>query len=173
AGTMAAHPWFPGIRKPFANSFGCRAVLLHPKSRGHITVQSPDPEMAPRIRQNFFAEPDDMDSLRAGLKRVRQILNQPHLGDIKGKEIAPGADVDGDGDLDAYIRDSCITVHHPCGTCRMGNDGDAVVGPDLKVRGVTGLRVVDASVMPDLVSGNINATVYMIAEKASELIKRD
>ena len=173
AGSVAAHPWFPGIRQPFANSFGCRAVLLHPKSRGHIDIQSPDPQVSPRIHQNFFDQPEDMDHLRNGLRLVRQIFNQSELDNFRGKELLPGEGVDGDADLNAYIRESCITVHHPCGTCRMGTDGDAVVGPDLKVRGVKGLRVVDASVMPDLVSGNINATVYMIAEKASALIKQD
>ncbi len=171
AGPLDAYPWFPGIRKPFPNAFGCRAVLLHPKSRGEVTLTSDDPGKPVRIVQNFFAEPEDRADLRDALKRVRDILRQPALEPYRGLELGPGEGVDSEADLDAFIRRTCITVHHPLGTCRMGEDDASVVDGALRVRGVEGLRVVDASVMPDPVSGNINAAVIMIAEKAADMIR--
>jgi len=171
AGPTEAHPWFPGIRKPFANAFSCRAAVLHPKSRGHVELASADPREKLRLHQNFFAEEDDLTLLRKGVRMAREFLSQPCLTPIRGEEISPGAAVTDDEGIDAYIRRSCITVHHPLGTCRMGSDSDSVVDPDLHVRGTEGLRVVDASVMPDLIGGNINAGVIVIAEKASDIIR--
>ena len=171
AGPTTARPWFPMIREPFADAFGCRAVLLHPKSRGRVSLRSDDPATPPVIQQNFFAEPGDMATLRQGLKIARELVNHPALDKFRGPEIAPGPAVTSDDGWHAYIRQTCITAHHPLGTCRMGSDPAAVVDPELKVRGVEGLRVVDASVMPDLVGGNINAAVVMIAEKAADLIR--
>ena len=170
AGPLTAYPWFPLIRPAFPDGFGCRAVLLHPMSRGHLTLQSDNPRTPPRIYQNFFALDEDLRVLRNSLQIVREIMNQYSLDDFRGPEVEPGKDVNTPVDLDTHIRRSSITVHHPLGTCRMGEDTDAVVDSELKVRGVDGLRVVDASVMPDMVSGNINAAVVMIAEKASDMI---
>jgi choline dehydrogenase/4-pyridoxate dehydrogenase len=104
---------------------------------------------------------------------LRKVAAQPALAPFLAREAVPGMDKTSDDDLDAHIRATAITVHHPLGTCRMGtdNDPDAVVDPELRVRGTEGLRVVDASVMPDLIGGNINATVVMIAEKAADLIR--
>ena len=102
---------------------------------------------------------------------VRDIVAQPAFDEFRGPELAPGPDATDDDAIDAHIRRSCITVHHPLGTCRMGGDDRSVVDPELKVKGIEGLRVVDASVMPDLISGNINAAVVMIAEKASDMIR--
>lgn len=170
AGPTEAYPWFPGIRKPFANAFGCRAVVIHPKSRGRLELVSADPKDNLRIHQNFFAEEDDLILLRQGVRMVREFLMQPSLASFRGPELAPGEDVKDDNGIDAYIRRSCITVHHPMGTCRMGNDADSVVDSELRVRGTEGLRIVDASVMPDLIGGNINAAVIVIAEKASDMI---
>jgi len=111
--------------------------------------------------------------LRAGLRLAREIGRQPPLAPFAGEEIAPGRDCRSDADIDAHIRASAITVHHPLGTCKMGRPSDpaAVVDPEFRVLGVDALRVVDASVMPDLVGGNINAPVIMIAEKAADLIR--
>ena len=170
AGPLQAYPWFPLLRPPFLDAFGCRAILLHPKSSGVVELASAKPNDPMRIRQNFFSDERDLKALRDGLPLVREILNQPALAEFRGKEVVPGVGVTDDAGLDAHIRNTCITIHHPLGTCRMGGDESAVVDGELRVRGVDGLRVVDASVMPDLVSGNINAAVTMIAERASDLI---
>jgi choline dehydrogenase-like flavoprotein len=109
--------------------------------------------------------------VRAGLKLLREIAAQPALAPFRGRELGPGDGVQSDSDLDSYIRATGGTAHHPCGTCRMGADAEAVVDPCLRLNGVAGLRVADASVMPDIVGGNINATVIMIAEKAADMIR--
>jgi 4-pyridoxate dehydrogenase len=158
---------------PYADSFGCRAVLLRPESRGHLELVSQDPCVPARIRQNFLAAEKDWATLRAGLRLAREIGRQPPLAPFAAEEIAPGRDCPSDAEIDAHIRATAITVHHPLGTCKMGRASDptAVVDPELRVLGVEALRVVDASVMPDLVGGNINAPVIMIAEKAADLIR--
>jgi 4-pyridoxate dehydrogenase len=173
AAPLAARPYLAPFRPPYEDSFGCRAAVLRPESRGHIELASADPGAAPRIRQNFLATDKDWRTLRAGLRMVRDLARQKPLLPFIAGETAPGPAAMSDETLDAHIRATAITVHHPLGTCRMGaeNDAAAVVDPELRVRGVAGLRVVDASVMPDLVGGNINAPVIMIAEKAADLIR--
>jgi 4-pyridoxate dehydrogenase len=167
-----AVPYLP-FGRAFADGFGFRAVLLRPQSRGSVTLASADPRAPARIRQNFLAAEDDRRTLRDGLRLIRRIAAAPQLRTFIAEELAPGAGKDSDAELDAYIRATAATAHHPLGTCKMGVDNDplAVVDPELRVRGVAGLRVVDASVMPDLVGGNINAPVIMIAEKAADLIR--
>jgi choline dehydrogenase/4-pyridoxate dehydrogenase len=174
AAPFGVGPWFPGWRKPFRDGFACRAVLLHPESRGEVTLASADPFAAPRIRQGFLATEHDRRRLRRGLRMVREVFGQASLRSFINAEIAPGGGRDSDADLDAHVRNTAITVHHPLGTCAMGPDSDtmAVVDGELRLRGAEGLRVVDASVMPELVSGNINAAVIMIAERAADLIRR-
>jgi choline dehydrogenase-like flavoprotein len=169
AAPMTAHPYLMPFRRAYADGFACRAVVLRPDSRGEVSLASADPTAAPRIRQNFLATDKDRQTLRDGVRMVRAIAAQPALRPFIAREIAPGSD--SDADIDALIRTGGITVHHPIGTCRMGTDALAVVDPSLRVRGVDALRVVDASVMPDLVGGNINAPVIMIAEKAADLIR--
>jgi 4-pyridoxate dehydrogenase len=173
AAPMTAHPYFPPFVPPYADSFGCRAVLLRPESRGRVELASPDPRAPVRIRQNFLAADKDWATLRAGVRLVRDIGCQTPLASFTTGEISPGPDCRSDAEIDAHIRATAITVHHPLGTCKMGRPSDptAVVDPELKVLGLDGLRVVDASVMPDLVGGNINAPVIMIAEKAADLIR--
>jgi 4-pyridoxate dehydrogenase len=173
AAPMTAHAYFAPFVRPYADSFGCRAVLLHPESRGRIELASPDPRVPARIRQNFLAAEKDWATLRAGLRLVREIGRQTPLASFSTGEISPGLDCRSDAAIDAHIRATAITVHHPLGTCKMGRPSDtaAVVDPELKVLGIDGLRVADASVMPDLVGGNINAAVIMIAEKAADLIR--
>jgi 4-pyridoxate dehydrogenase len=168
--TLNIGPWFPGWRAPYQDAFGCRAAVLHPKSRGRVELASADPKQPMRIRQNFFSHPDDMKTLKRGLRLVRDMIERTPFDTFRALEIAPGKDAVSDEALEAYIKKTCTTVHHPLGTCRMGSDADSVVDPELRVRGVEGLRVVDASTMPDLTGGNINATVIMIAEKASDAI---
>jgi 4-pyridoxate dehydrogenase len=143
------------------------------QTRGSISLASANPNVAPRIQQNFFTDEKDMPTLRAGIRMARDLLRTAPLKPFLGREIAPGDDVRSDAELDSFIRATADTVYHPLGTCRMGDVTDemAVVDPELRVRGVEGLRVVDASVMPDLVGGNINAPVIMIAERAADMIR--
>jgi choline dehydrogenase-like flavoprotein len=170
SGPSDAGPWFPGIKPPWRDAFVCRPILLRPASRGWLRLRSANPDDPMRIQQNFLSAARDLLVLRAGLKLLREVAAQSPLDPFRGREIGPGAEMRSDGELDDYIRGRPATAHHPCGTCRMGVDDSAVVDPELKVRGVDGLRIADASVMPDLVGGNINATVIAIAEKASDLI---
>ncbi len=168
-----AGPWLPPFKPEFADGFALRAVMLRPESRGHIALASADPAAPVRIHQNFLATEADRRTIRDGLKLVRRLCNTPPLSDFAAGELAPGDSVQSDSHLDAYIRATAATAHHPLGTCKMGRASDpmAVVDPELRLYGVAGLRVVDASVMPDLVGGNINAPVIMIAEKAADLIR--
>jgi choline dehydrogenase/4-pyridoxate dehydrogenase len=170
---VTAHAYFPPFVRPYADGFGCRAVLLHPQSRGRVELTSPDPRVPVRIHQNFLATEKDWATLRAGVRLVREIGSQTPLASFTTGEISPGPDCRSDAAIDAHIRATAITVHHPLGTCKMAraSDAAAVVDPELKVLGIDGLRVVDASVMPDLIGGNINAAVIMIAEKAADLIR--
>jgi 4-pyridoxate dehydrogenase len=165
------HLWFPLIRPAYVDGYGIRPTLLHPDSRGEILLRSTDPREPPRIVYNFFSAPDDLPRLREGFKRARDVAYQQPLAPYRGREVSPGEKVKSDAEIDAFIRRTAITAHHPCGTCAMGMGPDAVTDPQLRVRGVERLRVVDASVMPDLVSAHINACVLMIAEKASDLIR--
>jgi 4-pyridoxate dehydrogenase len=167
AGSMAAKPYLPPFLPGFPDTFGCRVALLRPQSRGRVELASPDPRTPPRIRQNFLAAEDDLKILRAGMRMAREVGRQSPLAPFVGAEVTPLAS---DAEIDAHIRATGITVHHPAGTCRMGADEQSVVDPELRVRGVEALRVVDASVMPDLVGGNINAPVIMIAEKAADMV---
>jgi len=173
AAPMVASPYLPPFRQPYDDAFGCRAVVLRPESRGRLELASADPGAPLRIRQNFLTAERDWTILRAGLRLVRDLATQGPLRPFISSEIAPGPAAVSNAALDAHIRATGISVHHPLGTCRMGLAGDdmAVVDPELRVFGVEGLRVADASVMPDLVGGNINAPVIMIAEKAADLIR--
>jgi 4-pyridoxate dehydrogenase len=168
AGSMAATPYLPPFLPSYPDSFACRVALLRPQSRGSVTLASADPRTPVRIKQNFFSIEDDLKVLRAGMRMAREVGRQSPLAPFVGSEVTP---LNTDTEIDAFIRSTGITVHHPAGTCRMGADGDSVIDPELRVRGVEGLRVVDASVFPDLVGGNINAPVIMIAEKAADMIR--
>src|SRR5271170_4749199 len=173
AAPMTATPYFWPFRRPYTDSYACRAVVLRPESRGSVELVSADPRQAPRIRQNFLATDNDWKTLRAGLRIARDVCRQAPMAPFMAREIAPGEAAVSDADLDAHIRATSITVHHPLGTCKMGTAADhmAVVDPELRVVGTEGLRVVDGSVMPDLVGAHINAPIIMIAEKAADLIR--
>jgi choline dehydrogenase/4-pyridoxate dehydrogenase len=171
AAPPGARPWFPGWRAAWRDGFGCRPVLLRPESRGIIRLRSADPFAPVRIHQNFLATDKDLRTLRAAFRLTREIASAAPLDRFRGREVSPGPQVRSDAEIDAHARAVGITAHHPCGTCRMGAAGDgAIVDGELRVHGIAGLRVVDASVMPDLVGGNINAAVIMIAEKAADMI---
>ncbi len=172
AAPLAAWPYMPPFKAPFADGFATRIVAVQPESRGSVKLASADPLGAPLIHQNFLCSPRDWESLRAGFRVARDLAAQPSMKPFIAAEFFPGPNCQSDDEIDEHIRKTSITVHHPAGTCRMGVDRQSVVDPELRVRGVSGLRVVDASVMPDLVCGNINAAVIMIAEKASDLIRQ-
>ncbi len=168
-----AKPWFPGLRPRPRDAFMARPVMLHPQSRGEIRLRSADPRASAAIHQNFLAEPQDWDTLRRGIDLVRDLIAQKSLDPYRGRELQPGSDIQSKADIDAFIRRSAWTAHHPLGTCKMGNDNDdlAVVDTALRVHGMSGLRVVDASVIPDMIGGNINAPTIMIAERAADHIR--
>jgi 4-pyridoxate dehydrogenase len=168
---MNAGPWFPGVLPAYDDAFGITPVVLHPKSRGDVRLTSTDPRVPVRIRHNFLSDPDDIATLRDGLRRGREIAAQPALDSYRGAEVLPGPDVQSDADLDAYIRATTTTVSHPVSTCRMGTDDASVLDPELRVRGIETLRVVDGSALPDLVSAHTNACIIMMAEKAADMIR--
>ena len=163
--------WFPGVKKPYADGFGIRPCLLHPESRGEVLLNSADPLAPPRIVYNFFSQPNDLPRLREGFKLAREVANQKALDPYRGEETKATANARTDEEIEAYLRRAAITAHHPAGTCKMGTDSQAVLDPQLRVRGVENLRVVDASAMPDMVGAHINACVIMMADKASDMIR--
>lgn len=171
AAPLAAWPYLKPFKQPFQDGFATRIVAIQPESRGSVKLASADPAVAPKIHQNFLSAQKDWASLRAGFRVARKIAAQPGMQEFVEAEFFPGGQCETDEQIDEHIRKTAITVHHPAGTCRMGADEHSVVDPDLRVRGVGNLRVVDASVMPDLVCGNINAAVITIAEKAADLIR--
>jgi choline dehydrogenase-like flavoprotein len=145
--------------------------VLRPQCRGSVTLASADPFAAPVIDPNFFDHPDDMRRLVRGFRQMRALMSQPALAKLGGQELARSAGAVTDAQIEAFIRDYADTIYHPVGTCRMGPGALDVVGADLRVHGLEGLRVVDASIMPRIVGGNTNAPVIMVAEKASDMIK--
>ena len=153
------------------HGYSCHVCLLQPKSRGSVRLASNQASDAPLIDPNFLGEREDMDKLIVGFKKMREILSQSALKKLGATEAESLAKVQTDADIEAFIRQYADTVYHPVGTCRMGPNPEVdVVDATLKVHGLQGLRVVDASVMPTVVSGNTNAPTVMIAEKAAEMI---
>ncbi|PAL22247.1 GMC family oxidoreductase [Sphingopyxis sp. GW247-27LB] len=159
-----------GRAKVKGHGFSCHACVLRPESRGSVTLASGDAAAAPRIDPGFLTDDRDMATLRAGVRMMHRIVGAPPLSDYGGVDRHP-VDLADDAALDALIRSRADTVYHPVGTCRMGSDADAVVDPALKLNGVEGLWVADASVMPRLVSGNTNAPSIMIGERAADFVK--
>jgi choline dehydrogenase-like flavoprotein len=147
--------------------------LLRPKSRGQLRLASADPLAAPAIDPAFLSDDDDLPRLVRGFKAMRHILSQPALARLGGRELPASANAQDDEQIARFIRQNADTIYHPVGSCRMGPGDADVVDARLRVRGVDGLRVVDASIMPDIVSGNTNAPTIMIAEKAAEMIKAE
>jgi len=154
---------------PTTDGFTILPTLLHPKSRGFVTLNSNDPMAAPVIQPNFLQEKEDLDVLVKGLKLALKILGQTPFKKYT-KALAPKLDVQSEEALIQHVKKSLETVYHPVGTCKMGQDEMAVVDHELKVHGIENLRVVDASIMPKIVSGNTNAPTFMIAEKAADMI---
>jgi choline dehydrogenase-like flavoprotein len=163
--------WFPLLKPAYADGFGIRPTLLHPQSRGEIKLASADPAAHPRIFLNLLTAAADLAKLRDGFKRAREVAVQSALDPYRGVETSPGEKVSTDSEIDGWLKKTVITAHHPASTCPMGLREDSVLDPELRVRGMERLRVVDASAMPDLVSAHINATVLMMAEKAADMIR--
>ncbi len=161
-----------GKKSVAKDGFTVHVCQLRPESRGRVGLRSADPFDDPAIFANYLAAEEDRRALREGVKMVRDVVGRPALASLRGVELIPGPSVASDAEIDAWIRTAAETIYHPVGTCRMGVAGDpgAVVDAELRLMGLQGLRVVDASVMPTLVGGNTNAPTMMIAEKAADMI---
>ncbi len=158
------HPW---------SGFTMIAYQLRPESRGEIRLRSANPADPPAVHPNYLADETDQRAIVAGLRICRQLLSSRHLARFVASEFLPGPDVQSDGELLDYARRRGGTVYHPTSTCKMGIDQMAVVDPELRVRGIAGLRVADASIMPTVISGNTNAAAIMIGERAADLVRQE
>ena len=159
-----------GRNKLPGDGYTLHACNLRPESRGRIDLRSPDPRRAPAIHANYLSAPFDVEMMLECIRCSREILAQPAFRPFRAHEIHPGNDITDRDGLLGFIRSKAESIYHPVGTCRMGSDDDAVVDPELRVRGIERLRVIDASVMPKLIGGNTNAPTIMIAEKAADLL---
>ncbi|PVZ63540.1 GMC family oxidoreductase [Pelagibaculum spongiae] len=152
--------------------YSAHCTLLQPKSRGSVRLKNNNPQSAPLIDLNMLSADEDIKKLVIGVKKIREIFSAPALKKYRGEEVFPGARCQTDQQIEAFIRSKSNHTYHPVGTCRMGSDADSVVDTQLRVRGIQKLRVVDASVMPCLISGNTNAPVIAMAERAADLIQQ-
>ena len=164
-----------GRKTVLGHGYSCHVCLLRPRSRGTLRLASADPQVAPLIDPAFLQDPDDVARLVRGFRRMRELLRQPALARHGGEESAASRDAQTDAQIEQFVRHHADTIYHPVGTCRMGPDPaqGAVVDARLRVHGVDGLRVVDASVMPSVVGGNTNAPVIMMGEKAVDMIREE
>jgi len=153
------------------HGFQAHAGPMRSRSRGWVRIASPDPRQAPRILFNYMSHEEDWMEMRACVRLTREIFAQKALAPYRGEELSPGAHVQSDAEIDSFVRERTESAFHPCGTCRMGSDADAVVDPQTRVRDIQGLRVVDSSIMPSIASGNLNAPTIMLAEKAADAIR--
>ncbi|MBM7345097.1 choline dehydrogenase [Pantoea coffeiphila] len=154
-----------------AHGFQCHVGSMRSKSRGRVQLKSRDPRQHPSILFNYMADEEDWIEFRAAIRITREIINQPALDAFRGKEISPGDAYQTDEELDEFVRNHGETAYHPCGTCKMGTDEMAVVDGEGRVHGLDGLRVVDASIMPLIITGNLNATTIMIGEKIADSVR--
>lgn len=160
-----------GRKTQFGHGYSSHVCLLDPKSRGSLRLEGPDPARPPLIDPNFLGDPDDLRRMIAGFKLMRDIMQAPALDAYRGTELSSSAGARTDEEIATFIREKADTIYHPVGTCRMGPADSDPVDAELRVKGLLGLRVIDASIMPQVVRGNTNAPVIMIAEKAADLIR--
>ena len=159
-----------GRQSPSSHSFQAHVGPMRPTSRGHVKLKSNNPSASPAIQFNYMQTEHDLKEMRDGIKIAREIFHQKAFDKYRGKEINPGINSSAESDLNEFIKNKGDTAYHPSCTCKMGKDELSVVDEELKVYGIENLRVVDASIMPNIITGNLNATTVMIAEKASDLI---
>ncbi|MGH8259492.1 MAG: GMC family oxidoreductase, partial [Steroidobacteraceae bacterium] len=175
AGGSSAEPgariWYPLIRKAPGHGLAVAVSMIREESRGTVTLRSANPADPPRILFNLFTAPSDVARMIRGIRAAREVYAQEPLKSLIVQEIMPGPTRASDADLERYIRETGQITQHPVGTCRMGLDAGGVVDAQLKVRGLEGLRVIDASVMPNVPGGNTNAPTIMVAEKGADLIR--
>ena len=164
-----ADVWFPGLKPSYQDMLAARVNLLGQKSRGEVLLRSKDPNDRPRVIYNSLNEPDDLQALRAGFRKTWDMLSATELAGFRGEPLLPQRELQADGEIDAFIRANAMQLYHPGCTCKMGAGDAAVLNPDLGVQGVEGLSVVDASVMPNLVSGNPNIPIITMATKAAAM----
>ncbi|WP_417448790.1 choline dehydrogenase [Kordiimonas sp.] len=158
-------------KSPFSgHGFQVHVGHNKPKSRGHIKAHCDDPRKPPAIRFNYLSHEDDVAGFRACVRHTREIINQPAFDPFRGEEIQPGATVKTDPEIDAFVRSSVESAYHPSCSCKMGSDAMAVVDPETRVHGLSGLRVVDSSIFPSITNGNLNAPTIMVAERAADII---
>ncbi len=153
-----------------AHGFQAHVGPMRSQSKGWVRLRSTDPDAPPRILFNYMSRNRDWEEFRSALRLTREIFQQDAFAPFRGRELSPGADVVSDADIDAYLAGAVESAYHPCGTCKMGSDDLAVVDAECRVHGLSGLRVVDSSIMPSIVSGNLNAPTIMLAEKAADLV---
>jgi choline dehydrogenase len=161
--------YLPGMEGP-PDGFTLMGGIVRPQSRGRLTLASGDPDAPPLIDPAYLAEEADVDTLQWSFEQAREIGRAGALAEWLGEELYPGLGISSSEDVRNYIRDTAITYHHQVGTCRMGVDELAVVDPQLRVRGVDGLRIADASIMPTVPAGNTHAPTTMIGERAADLV---
>ena len=154
-----------------AHGFQAHVGSMRSESRGRVQLRDRNPRSAPSILFNYMSTQRDWEEFRAAIRLTREIIDQPAMDAYRGREISPGPDVQSDEQLDAFVREHAETAYHPCGTCRMGTGDDAVVDHEGRVHGIESLRVIDASIMPQIVTGNLNATTIMIAEKLADRVR--
>ena len=173
AGPMDAAPYLRPFTQPYTDAFGIKGLMLQPESRGQVLLVSAEPTAAPLIRQNFLATERDRRTMREIIRRMREIGARAPLRSFIAEELAPGADQTSDEQIDAFVRRTAITLHHPVGTCKMGAASDemAVLDQEFRVRGFDSLRVIDGSAMPQIVRGPTNAPIIMMAEVAADLLR--
>ncbi len=164
---------YDGSHRADGHGFQAHVGPMLSPSRGHVRIRSANPAAHPEIRFNYMSDPEDWRVFRAAIRAARNVFSQSAFDDLRGPELMPGADADTDDDLDAFVRAHAESAYHPCGTCRMGQDDQAVVDSKGRVHGLDGLRVADASIFPRITNGNLNAPTIMAAEKIADLIKQE